>query len=123
MGEDDAIKLRDELIRHEGRIAALEDAMAEQKPMLQSIQATLAQLSSYNVEVASGLRKAVFGNGNPGLVTTVTQLIERTNSRKELHDRDMAKIDRVLMWGGSSLVLMLFTIIGYLIRFHLVGVR
>lgn len=121
MGDDDARELRDTTIRHEGRIEALENAMAEQKPMLQAIQLTLGQLSSYNIEVASGLRKAVFGNGQPGLVQIVTQLTERTDARKELHDRDMARMDRIFCWSGASMVSVLIGIIAYLIKLHFGG--
>ena len=121
MSEDEAREIRDSIIRHDGRIEALEEAVSEQKPLLQATLAELGRLSSYNMEVASGMRKTLYGNGTPGLVTTVTQLIERTDARKELHDKDMCRIDRILFWGGSSLVVALVGVISYLIKLHFGG--
>ena len=121
MSEDEARILRDTQIRHDSRIEALEAAMAEQKPILQATLAELGRLSSYNMEVASGMRKTLYGNGNPGLVTVVTQLIERTDARKETHDKDMSRIDKIFCWGGAGMVSMLIGVIVYLIRLHFGG--
>ena len=40
MSGDDAQELRDTTIRHDERIRVVEDAISEQKPMLQAIQLT-----------------------------------------------------------------------------------
>jgi hypothetical protein len=121
MGDEEAKKIWADVIRHDGRIAALEEAMSEQKPLLQATLAELGRLSSYNMEVASGMRKTLYGNGNPGLVTVVTQLIERTESRKETHDKDMSRVDRIFCWGGAGLVSVLIGIIAYLVKLHFGG--
>jgi len=121
MSEDEVIAIHDSIIRHDGRIEALEEAMSEQKPLLQATLAELGRLSSYNMEVASGMRKTLYGNGTPGLVTVVTQLIERTEARKETHDKDMARMDRIFCWSGAGMVSVLMGIIVYLIKLHFGG--
>lgn len=118
MSEDDARELRDSIIRHHERISVLEKAIEKQEPKLDSIISTLGKLSSYNVEVAAGLRKAVFGNGSPGLVKEMEQIKERTESRKDTHDKDITRVERVLCYGGTTLILTLLTIIGYLFVAH-----
>ena len=67
------------------------------------------------------MRKTLYGNGTPGLVTTVTQIIERTEARKELHDRDICRLERVLAWAASSFAGVLIGIIGYLVKLHFGG--
>lgn len=128
MSEDEAQKLWEKTIRMDGRLEALENNWAELRIFMDSVTKELGRLSSYNIEVASGLRKTVYGNGSPGLATVVTQLVERTDARKALHDRDMCKVDqglvkieRVLYWSGSAFVLTLLGIIGYLFSLHFGG--
>ena len=121
MSGDDAQELRDTTIRHDERIRVLEAAIETQEPKLDAIINTLAKLSSYNIEVAQSIKKAVFGNGQPGLVTTMTQLIERTESRKETHDKDMNRIERIFCWSGVGLVSVLTGIIVYLAKLHFGG--
>ena len=115
MSGDDAQELRDTTIRHDERIRVVEDAISEQKPMLQAIQLTLGQLSSYNIEVASGLRKAIEGNGQPGLKQQCTELRATIEARKGVHDKEISRIHNILCWGGITLFAVMAGIIGWLI--------
>ena len=115
MGEDDARKLWESSVRHDERLSVLEDNWKDVKTLLQAVQADLSRLSSYNVEVASGLRKAVFGNGSPGLVSDVTQIKATIEARKGVHDKEIARIHGILCWGGLALFGVLIGIIGYLV--------
>ena len=108
-------------VRHDERIKQVADAIIEQKEMLSAILETMAKLSSYNVEVSRKVHAAVFGNGNPGLIKEVTLLRERTESRKEQHDRDVRRIEMILCWGGSTMVITMIGMIGYLFALHFGG--
>lgn len=133
MDDDDARELRDTTIRHDGRIAGLEKAMAEQKPMLEAIRDTLSTLSSYNIQVVSGMKKTLYGNGSPGLVTdmtemkaTVENMLKIIAERKEMHDKEIGRVHSVLCWGGIALFGILVSMIGWLIPTlvrYLMGVK
>ena len=113
MSDDDARQIREDAIRHDLRLTALEECMREQKPMLQAIVTDLGRLSSYNVEVAYSLKKAVFGNGTPGLLGEMMQIKERTTAREQAHNDDIRRIDRLLFWIGTTVVLTLLATVGF----------
>jgi len=115
MSGDDAQELRDTTTRHDERIAVLEKCMEKQEPKLDSIIDTLAKLSSYNIEVASGLRKAIEGNGQPGLKQQYTELRATIEARKGVHDKEISRIHNILCWGGITLFAVMAGIIGWLI--------
>jgi len=124
MGEDEAHKLWETTIRHDGRIDALENNWAELRIFMDAVTKELGRLSSYNVEVASGLRKAVFGNGQPGLQTemvetktTIKEIKNLIEDRKQVHDKELGRVHAVLCWGGISLFGVLVGTIGWLIPY------
>ena len=99
MSGDDAQELRDTTTRHDERIQVLEKIMEKQEPKLDAIISEMSRLSSYNVEVASSIKRAVFGNGKPGLVDNVLSLASSveafrsaTSERQLMIDRELAAV-------------------------------
>lgn len=131
MGADEAQELRDMLTRHDVRLSVLEGNWEEQKATSKAILAELGRLSSYNIEVASGLRKSVYGNGQPGLISDMTHIKEAMQAmsqlirdRKEVHDKEIGRVYSVLCWSGIAVFGILVSAIGYLIPAlikHMVG--
>jgi hypothetical protein len=107
--------------RHDMRISQMETGFEKQQVILEKILSTLSTLSSYNIEVSRKVHAAVFGNGSPGLLKDMARIQERTDARKEQHDRDVKRIDMVLCWGGSTMAITMLAMIGYLFALHFGG--
>ena len=124
MSGDDAQELRDTTTRHDERIEALEKCWEKQEPKLDSIISTLSTLSSYNIQVVSGMKKTLYGNGNPGLIkdmmelkSNIENMLKIIEERKQTHDKELGRVHAVLCWGGISLFGVLVGTIGWLIPY------
>ncbi len=122
MSGDDAQELRDTTTRHDERIEALEKCWEKQEPKLDAIISTLSTLSSYNIQVVSGMKKTLYGNGNPGLVKDMMELKSNTENmlkiieeRKQMHDKELGRVHSAMCWGGIAVFGILVSTIGWLI--------
>lgn len=109
-------------IKHELQLQNLMDGFEEQKCLLKTISNDLARLSSYNVQVAEDIKKAVFGNGNPGLIREMTILRERTEERKVIHDKEIKRLEGFIGWVCGILVAAIISALGFFLQQHFVNV-
>ena len=66
----------------------------------------------------------MFGNGQPGLQTemvetktTIKEIKNLIEDRKQVHDKELGRVHAVLCWGGISLFGVLVGTIGWLIPY------
>ena len=122
MSEDEARKLNDAVIRHDERLRQLETTLEAQTPKLDSIVNTLSTLSSYNIQVVSGMKKTLYGNGTPGLVkdmteikTNIENMLKIIEERKQTHNKEIGRVHQFMCWGGVTVFGILVSTIGWLI--------
>jgi hypothetical protein len=89
MGDEDTI------VRHDERIKNLEKSFTEQKGMWKDISDKLTILSTASL-------------------TQITVLTEKYGG----HEKDISRIEQIMCWSGSVIVVTLIGIIGWLVAQH-----